>query len=106
MLEETSIRGRRARIPWACGYEAAKKNQTFRPHAPDSRMLCPLLQGITEGRPSLKAPPRKFPRFPPLLLTQSLPRKRFFRPALFTGLHVETMLLDLLDDVFLLHLAF
>jgi len=29
MLEETSIRGRRARIPWACGYEAAKKNQTF-----------------------------------------------------------------------------
>ena len=29
MLEETSIRGRRARIPWACGYEAAKKNQTL-----------------------------------------------------------------------------
>src|SRR6516225_5814607 len=32
MLEETSIRGRRARIPWACGYEAAKKHQTFCPN--------------------------------------------------------------------------
>jgi len=44
-------------------------------------------------------------RFPPLLFAQSLPRKRFFGPALFTGLHIEAMLLDFLDDVFLLHLA-
>jgi hypothetical protein len=44
-------------------------------------------------------------RFSPLLLAQSLPRKRFFRPALLAGFHVEAMLLDFLDDVFLLHLA-
>src|ERR1700719_956095 len=44
-------------------------------------------------------------RFAPLLLTQSLPRKRFFRPAFFAGFHVEAVLLDFLDDVFLLHLA-
>src|SRR5690349_19649349 len=105
MLEETSIRGRRARIPWACGYEAAKNSQTFCLTGPDSRKLCAWQQRITEGRPSLKDRPRKLLRFPPLLLAQSLPRKRFFGPALFTGLHVETMLLDLLDDVFLLHFA-
>ena len=44
-------------------------------------------------------------RFAPLLLAQSLPRKRFFGPALFARLHVEAVLLDFLDDVFLLHLA-
>src|SRR5258706_501185 len=44
-------------------------------------------------------------RFAPLLLAQSLPRKRFFCPALFAGFHVEAVLLDFLDDVFLLHLA-
>jgi hypothetical protein len=40
-----------------------------------------------------------------LLLAQSLPRKRFLRPTLFAGLHVEAMLLDFLNDVFLLHFA-
>jgi hypothetical protein len=45
-------------------------------------------------------------RFPTLLFAQSLPRKRFLCPALLTGLHIEAMLLDFLDDVFLLHLAF
>jgi len=40
-----------------------------------------------------------------LLLAQSLPRKRFFCPALFTGLHIEAVLLDFLDDIFLLHFA-
>jgi hypothetical protein len=44
-------------------------------------------------------------RFAPLLLAQSLPRKRFFGPALFAGLHIEAVLLDFLNDVFLLHLA-
>src|ERR1700692_3936686 len=44
-------------------------------------------------------------RFAPLLLAQSLPRKRFLRPAFFARLHVEAVLLDFLDDVFLLHLA-
>jgi hypothetical protein len=45
-------------------------------------------------------------RFPTLLFAQSLPRKRFFSPALLTGRHIEAVLLDFLDDVFLLHLAF
>jgi hypothetical protein len=40
-----------------------------------------------------------------LLLAQSLPRKRFFCPALLTGFHVEAVLLYFLNDVFLLHLA-
>jgi len=40
-----------------------------------------------------------------LLLAQSLPRKRFFCPALLAGFHVEAVLLYFLDDVFLLHLA-
>ena len=40
-----------------------------------------------------------------LLLAQSLPRKRFFGPALLAGLHVEAVLLYFLDDVLLLHLA-
>src|SRR6266851_9719202 len=44
-------------------------------------------------------------RFAPLLLAQSLPRKRFFGPALFARLHVEAVLLYFLDDIFLLHLA-
>ncbi len=63
------------------------------------------LRRITEGRPFLKDRPTELLRFPPLLLAQSLPRKRFFGPALFAGLHVETVLLNLLDDVFLLHFA-
>jgi hypothetical protein len=50
-------------------------------------------------------PPPLLIRFPPLLLAQSLPRKRFFCPALLAGFHVEAVLLDFLDDVFLLHLA-
>src|SRR5580704_11037918 len=40
-----------------------------------------------------------------LLLAQSLPRKRFFGPAFFSGLHIEAMLLYFLNDVFLLYFA-
>jgi hypothetical protein len=43
--------------------------------------------------------------FAPLLLAESLPRKRFLSPTLLAGLHVEAVLLDFLNDVFLLHLA-
>src|SRR5438034_9417233 len=43
--------------------------------------------------------------FAPHLLAQTLPRKRFLCTAFLAGLHVEAMLLDFLDDVFLLHLA-
>ena len=56
--------------------------------------------------PTGSEPPPQLIRFPPLLLAQSLPRKRFLCPALLAGFHVEAMLLDFLDDVFLLHLAF
>jgi hypothetical protein len=44
-------------------------------------------------------------QFAPLLFAQTLPRKRFLGPAFLAGFHVEAMLLDFLDDVFLLHLA-
>src|SRR5215467_14093552 len=48
---------------------------------------------------------RRLILFAPLLLAQTLPRKRFLGPALLAGFHVEAVLLDLLDDVFLLHFA-
>jgi hypothetical protein len=48
---------------------------------------------------------RRLVRFSPLLLAQSLPRKGFFGSAFLTGLHIEAVLLDFLNDVFLLHLA-
>jgi hypothetical protein len=50
-------------------------------------------------------PPYRLIRFSTLLLAQSLSRKGFFGTALLAGLHIETMLLDFLDDVFLLHFA-
>src|SRR6266567_5907978 len=106
MLEETSIRERRARIPWACGHEAATRSQTSLPYG--GLILGSAAPSRGEnGRapPTMSGPPLFLIRFPPLLLAQSLPRKRFFRPALLAGFHVEAMLLDFLDDVFLLHLA-
>ena len=43
--------------------------------------------------------------FTPLLLAIALARQCCFGAALFTGLQVVTVLLDFLDDVFLLHLT-
>jgi hypothetical protein len=40
---------------------------------------------------------------PSLFLAQSFARKRLFCAALFSRLHVVAVLLDLFDDVFLLH---
>ena len=106
MLAETSIRGRRARIPWACGHEAETTTQTFTAlRGPDSRKCSAEPRGKRRGNLTEPGPPLKLVRFPPLLLAQSLPRKRFFRPALLAGFHIEAMFLDFLDDVFLLHLA-
>jgi hypothetical protein len=89
------VRGYRAGVPWACGREAASETQTHLPY-----------RGLNRGSaaPS-RGKLRRLIRFPPLLFAQSLPRKRFFGPALLAGLHVEAVLLDFLDDVFLLHLA-
>ncbi len=61
------------------------------------------VNGLTA--PTGSGPPLNLIRFPSLLLAQSLPRKRFLGPALLAGFHIEAMLLDFLDDVFLLHLA-
>src|SRR5229473_1593814 len=106
MLAETSIRGRRARIPWACGHEAETTTQTFTAlRGPDSRKCSAEPRGKRRGDLTEPGPPLKLVRFPPLLLAQSLPRKRFLCPALLAGFHVEAVLLDFLDDVFLLHLA-
>ena len=106
MLEETCIRGRRARIPWACGHEAETRTQNSLPYG--GLILgsaAPSRDENGRATPTRSGPPRQLIRFPPLLLAQSLPRKRFFGPALFAGFHVEAVLLDFLDDVFLLHLA-
>src|SRR5437879_4763653 len=106
MLEETSIRGRRARIPWACGHEAETRSQNFPAlRGPDSRKCGAEPRGKRKGDSDRDGAAPKLIRFPPLLLAQSLPRKRFLCPALLAGFHVEAMLLDFLDDVFLLHLA-
>src|SRR2546428_7994966 len=106
MLEETSIRGRRARIPWAYGHEAVIQTQTFSAlRGPDSRKCGVELRRKRKGDPAITGPPRSLIRFAPLLLAQSLPRKRFLCPALLAGFHVEAVLLDFLDDVFLLHFA-
>lgn len=72
---------------------------------PDSRKCGARRRGKRKGDPMLAGPPPCLVRFPTLLLAQSLPRKCFLGPALFAGLHVEAMLLDFLDDVFLLHLT-
>jgi len=92
--EDTVIRGNRARIPWACGHEAATETQRLCLTGPESRKC-----GAEPRRGGTSV------RFPALLFAQSLPRKRFFCPAFFAGFHVEAMLLYFLDDVFLLHLA-
>src|SRR4029077_2387887 len=107
MLEETCIRGRRARIPWAFGHEAETRSQNFPAlRGPDSRRCGAEPRRKRIGGPNcFGAASLNLIRFPPLLLAQSLPRKRFFRPALLAGFHVEAVLLDFLDDVFLLHFA-
>jgi len=42
--EDTAIRGRRARIPWACGHEAATEPQTSLPNL-----------GLNHGSAALKS---------------------------------------------------
>jgi hypothetical protein len=44
-------------------------------------------------------------RLAPNLLAASLPGKRLLSPAFVTRFQIEGMLLDVLDDVFLLHLT-
>jgi hypothetical protein len=44
-------------------------------------------------------------QFPALLLPAAFPSESLLRPALVTGLQIERMLLDILDDIFLLHLS-
>jgi len=89
------VRGNRKWIPWGLRARSCNRNpNVLALKGPDSRKC--------------GAEPRRggrLVRFAPLLFAQSLPRKRFFGPAFLAGLHVEAMLLDFLDDVFLLHLA-
>jgi hypothetical protein len=107
LLEETCIRGRRARIPWACGYKSETRSQNFPAlRGPDSRKCGAEPRRKRIGGPGVTGTASlNLIRFPPLLLAQSLPRKRFLGPALLAGFHVEAVLLDFLDDVFLLHLT-
>ena len=43
-------------------------------------------------------------QFPALLFTTAFTSEGLFRPALVTRLQIERVLLDILDDIFLLHL--
>jgi hypothetical protein len=43
-------------------------------------------------------------QFPTLLLPAAFPGEGLFRPALVTRLQIERVFLDILDDIFLLHL--
>jgi hypothetical protein len=63
---------------------------------------CPKLLRKTVGS---CRPPGALVLLAPLLLAQSLARKRLFCSALFSRLHVVTVLLDFLDDIFLLNFA-
>jgi len=72
---------------------------------------CPLmLLNMVGARLSRAAPGRSGPLLLVLFLarffTGSLASQRGFNPLFFAGLQVEGVTLDLLDDVFLLHLAF
>jgi hypothetical protein len=48
---------------------------------------------------------RPLVQFPTLLLPTPLPGKRLFGSTLVARLQVEGVLLDILDDIFLLHFA-
>src|SRR5271168_1863251 len=89
------------------GPASAKLEDNPNVYALRGLILGSAAQRLGEGgmEAALGRPPLHLIRFSPLLLAQSLPRKRFLRPALFAGFHVEAVLLDFLDDVFLLHLA-
>src|SRR6202030_272273 len=93
-MGDSSLSGSRKRSLGPAGTKLQQKPKRLCLKGPDSRKC--------------GAEPRRggrLVRFAPLLLAQSLPRKRFFCPALLAGFHVEAVLLYFFDDVFLLHLA-
>src|SRR6266481_5675576 len=78
MLEETSIRGRRAQIPWACGHEAETRTQNFPAlRGPDSRKCGAEPRGKRKGDPDRVGAAPKLIRFPPLLLALETPQGIF-----------------------------
>ena len=52
-----------------------------------------------------EGPKRPLVQIPALLLAAPLPGERLFSATLVTRLQIERMLLDILDDIFLLNLA-
>src|SRR5260370_7482360 len=105
MLEETSIRGRRARIPWACGHEAATRSQTSLPYG--GLILgsaAPSRDENGRATPTMSGPPLFLIRFPPLLLPQSLPRNPFFGPTFPAWFHSYAILLNSLHYLLLFSL--
>lgn len=99
----TNIPGKPGLDPLACIAQPSITQPTAL-RGPDSRK-CGASQGQKRRADPASGRPANLIRFSPLLLAQSLPRKRFLGPALFSGLHIEAVLLDFLDDVFLLHFA-
>src|SRR5438477_1572452 len=106
MLQETRVRGTPGADPLGCRDEALTTCQTLWRTGAGFSEVRRRAATKTEWRSRCNRDrPTSLIRFSPLLLAQSLPRKRFLRPALLAGFHVEAVLLDFLDDVFLLHLA-
>jgi len=60
---------------------------------------------IEQGRPGMERPFTALVLFFSCLLTSSLARERSFHSLFLARLQVEGVALDLLDNVFLLHLA-
>jgi hypothetical protein len=107
--EELLPPGGKNRMPHLLGPEVPSYNNT--PNncltGSTSRKRCAQRSARREVAVPIRrpGPPNRSIRFSTLLLAQSLSRKGFFSSALLAGLHVKAMLLDFLDDVFLLHFA-
>ena len=59
-----------------------------------------------QSPPSFNLSTLRLFRIAPLLLPGALPRERLLRSTLVARLQIEGVFLDVLDDVFLLHLPF
>ena len=76
-----------------------------RSHPPTIANLPPSAGGLPGNQRSSPGPgPTVLLRLAALLLARPLPRQRLFRAATIAGLQIEGMLLDILDDIFLLDL--
>jgi len=65
---------------------------------------CPLAKASIDKDPHMAEVNGPLVQFPALLFSTAFTSEGLFRPALVTRLQIERVLLDILDDIFLLHL--